>query len=99
MESLKKRSTKKKIYKHSLSESQIQSKYIKHLKTLHTDAFIVKLSDKWVSGLPDLLMVVGGKAYFYEIKSKNGVVSKIQEQTMIALQKSGAIVNIVRGGE
>ena len=90
-------STKKKIYKHSLTESQIQSKFIKELRTKCPDGFIVKLSDKWVSGLPDVLMVRNGHAIFYEIKSKKGVVSQIQTETMKAIERAGGLVNIVRG--
>lgn len=90
------RSTKKKIYKHSLSESQIQSRFIKLLKNTHPDAWVVKLSDKWVSGIPDVLMVKDGVANFYEIKSDRGEVSKIQKETHKQLKEAGASVFIVR---
>lgn len=86
----------KKIYKHIQSESQIQTKFIKQLKKSCPDAFIVKLSDKWVSGLPDVLMVRFGRAIFYEIKSKGGVVSKIQTETMKAIEKAGGLTQIIR---
>jgi len=90
---------KKKIYKHSLSESQIQTKFIKGLKSRNPDAFIVKLSDKWVSGIPDVLMIKNAKAFFYEIKSESGIVSKIQNQTHEAIQKAGGFIQIIKGGD
>lgn len=57
---------------------------------------MVKLSDKWVSGLPDVLMVRDGIANFYEIKSDRGEVSPIQKETHKQLKKAGAGVFIVR---
>jgi len=59
----------------------------------------VKLSDKWVSGLPDVLMIDGGRAYFYEVKSDRGVVSRIQKVVHKELRRAGAYVEIWRGGE
>ena len=90
-------STKKKIYKHTVSESSIQSRLIKELKRNNPDAFIVKLSDKWFSGLPDVMMIHSGKAYFFEVKSEKGVVSEIQRRIHHELQEAGAYVEIVRG--
>lgn len=88
---------KKKIYKHSASESSIQSRFLKNLKKNNPMAFVVKLSDKWVSGLPDCLMILNGKAEFFELKTGKGVVSEIQKQTHEALRRAGASVTIVRG--
>jgi len=93
----KKLSTKKKVYKNSLSESQIQDRLIKKLRRTNVKVFIVKLSDKWVSGLPDVMMVLNGQAYFYEVKSVKGVVSKIQEVVHRELREAGALVEVVRG--
>jgi len=42
-------------------------------------------------------MVLDGRAYFYELKTEKGIVSKIQELTHIQLRKAGASVTIVRG--
>lgn len=89
---------KKKIYRHCASESSIQRRFIAKLKRKNPAAFVVKLSDRWVSGLPDVMMILDGRAYFYELKSQNGVVSQIQEQTHRALIEAGADVSIVRGG-
>ena len=97
MSQSKKLSTKKKIYKHSLSESQIQSKLINYLRIKYPDAFIVKLSDKWQSGLPDLLMILKGTAYFYEVKSEKGKPTPIQLETHKALRLAGAMVSISYG--
>lgn len=89
--------TKKKIYKHSLTESEIQSKLINYLRIKYPNAFIVKLSDKWQSGLPDILMILQGYAYFYEVKTEKGKPTLIQLETHKALRKAGAVVSISYG--
>ncbi len=99
MTTLRQPSTKKKVYRHSVSESSIQKKFIAELKRNNPTAFIVKLSDKWVSGLPDVMMILDGHAYFFELKTAKGVVTEIQKQTHQALLRAGADVAIVRGGE
>jgi hypothetical protein len=88
----------KKVYRHSASELSIQKKFLKKMKSDFPKAFVVKLSDKWYSGIPDVLVIQGGLAYFYEIKAKGGVVSPIQEKTHEALRRAGASVFIVKGG-
>jgi len=62
-------------------------------------AFIVKLSDKWYSGLPDVMMINDGHSFFFELKAHKGIVTEIQKQTHQALLRAGADVAIVRGGE
>jgi len=57
------------------------------------------LSDRFVSGLPDVLMVLEGHAYFFELKTDKGVVTEIQKQTHGQLLKAGASVKVVRGCE
>ena len=89
--------TKKKVYKHLPRESSIQNKFIKLLKREGENDFIVKLSDKWYSGLPDVMVISDGKVHFYEIKARGGVVSPIQEKTHEELRRAGATVTIVRG--
>jgi len=57
----------------------------------------VKLSDKWVSGMPDVLMVLEGRTYFFELKTQKGFVSEIQRITHEALVRAGASVQVVKG--
>jgi len=51
-----------------------------------------------VSGLPDVLMILEGHAYFFELKTSKGLVSEIQKQTHQALVKAGADVAVVQNG-
>ena len=88
---------RKKIYKHYASESQIQSKLINKLKKQFPSAFIVKLSDVWLSGLPDVLMINDGSIEFFEVKTSIGKVTPIQMKTHEAIRGAGALVTIWRG--
>jgi hypothetical protein len=44
-----------------------------------------------VSGVPDIVAVKDGRAYFLEIKAEGGRLSPAQEQTLIALRAAGAL--------
>lgn len=80
-----------------MSESAIQSKILKHLKFTYPNAYIVKLSDKWYSGIPDIMMVYDSVVYFFEVKTKTGKASKLQLHVIGKLLKAGAQAGIVRG--
>lgn len=68
-----------------------------NLKKEMPNSFVMKISDKWYSGMPDVMQICDGQVFFYELKSKNGVVSEIQKQTHNELRRAGAYVDIVRG--
>lgn len=76
-----------------MTESQIQRKILTYLKN---KGFAVKLSDRWQSGLPDILFIRDGVTYFFEVKTPKGVVSEIQKYTMKKLNEAGAIALVVR---
>lgn len=80
-----------------MSESQIQTKLINYLKKKYPDAFVIKLSDKWYSGIPDVMMIEKGFAYFYEVKSAKGKPTPIQLETHKALRRAGSMVSISYG--
>lgn len=47
-------------------------------------------------GMPDMLFIHNGQAYFFEIKAAKGRVSRIQRHVIDKLRTSGAIVGVVR---
>ena len=78
-----------------MNESAIQSKILKYLRATYKDAYIVKISDRWISGIPDILMV-NQKTYFFEVKTKFGKTTRLQNFTLGRLTKAGAIASVVR---
>lgn len=51
---------------------------MKYLRENYKGALVVKLSDRWVSGLPDVMFIHNEKIKFFELKSERGELSKIQ---------------------
>jgi len=79
-----------------MRESEIQTQILKYLKKSYPKAYIVKLSDKWVSGLPDIMMISDSIAFFFEVKVPKGRPTKIQLYTIKKLLKAGAQASVVR---
>jgi hypothetical protein len=50
-----------------------------------------------VAGVPDVCAIKDGRAYFLELKSEGGKVTKRQEQTLIALREAGAMATHAHG--
>ena len=77
-----------------MRESVFQTKFLRILKLEFPDAFIVKISDKFVSGLPDVMMINKSIAYFFELKTKSKL-SKLQTYTLKRLNMAGATAKVI----
>ena len=77
-----------------MRELDIQKKILTYLRHAYPEAVTVKLSDRWVSGLPDIMFIRNGKIYFFEVKTKTGKVSNIQRYFLDKLKanKTPAVV-------
>lgn len=77
-------------------EKDIQRSIIKWLKT-RPDSFTVKLAAGPYStpGLPDIMHIERGTAFFFEVKRPGGKVTALQEETMARLNSAGAHVCVV----
>lgn len=51
------------------------------------------------AGIPDLLAVKDGRAYFFEVKTATGRLSPLQEHTLDKLRQFGAVAEMVRSVE
>lgn len=49
------------------------------------------------AGIPDLMLVHGGKLYALELKAERGVISKNQQAMLSALSTAGAVVAVAFG--
>lgn len=78
------------------SEKSIKTSVLKRLKREFPDAFILKISDFYTSGLPDILMVDFGFYIFIELKTVKGKLSTIQTKIHDRLRRAGAIVIVSR---
>lgn len=49
-----------------------------------------------LQGIPDLALVVKGRAYYFEVKASKGRLSEYQEAAIEGLRRAGARVAVVR---
>lgn len=73
-------------------ETILTRKIKKHIKETHPDAYIIKLSDRFTSGIPDLYVAFnGGKSMWLEVKTSTGKIDPMQEHTIAQLNKRGIV--------
>lgn len=63
------------------------------------DLWVVKISDRWISGIPDLIVCNKGRFMAFELKTQKGVVSRIQKVTIDRINKAGGFAKVVRSLE
>lgn len=79
-----------------MSESKLQSRVLAKIKKQYPLAVVFKLSDRWLSGLPDLLIIINGQVLFVELKTDTGVLSKIQLYTINRINNAGGRALVCR---
>lgn len=77
-------------------ESALKRKVLSYLKQRYPDAYIVKVSDRWVAGIPDIFMCLRGHFVALELKAPKGVVAKIQQATLDKIDQAGGTALVVR---
>jgi hypothetical protein len=79
-----------------MTEQQIQTKKIKELEAL--GYYVIKLIKTNKNGIPDILAIHPTNGVeFYEIKTKKGKVSKLQEYRLKELRNYGVTAEVFRG--
>jgi Holliday junction resolvase len=79
-----------------MTEQQIQSKRIKQLEA--EGYYVLKLVKTNKNGIPDVIAIPPGSAViFSEIKTKTGVLSKLQEYRLKELDAFGFNTEVYRG--
>jgi len=70
-------------------ESTIQTSILKYLKGFPHPRFVWKVSDRFRSGIPDILFIYKGKVIFIEVKQPGKEPTPIQSNTIDTLNKCG----------
>jgi Holliday junction resolvase len=83
----------------AMKESALKRKVMKLLREKYLDAWFYAPSDKFYSGIPDIIGCKNGKFFAIELKNKKGVVSKIQQYTLGQIIKAGGQSTIARSIE
>lgn len=67
------------------NERALVDKMLKWLKSI--GAYTIKTSDKFTSGIPDLIICYEGRTIFVEVKTYKGKVSEIQKYTISQIRE------------
>lgn len=81
-----------------MKESYYQAKILHWLKSTYPAAFVWKVAAGPYSqgGVPDICMVLGGHAFFFEVKRPGvGRISKLQELTIEKINAAGGTAAVV----
>ena len=79
-----------------MTESQLKNAALKHIRQAYPKAYAWHPSDRWISGIPDLIICLDGKFIAIELKFGNGKVSKIQKYVLNKIQDAGGRVAVCR---
>jgi Holliday junction resolvase len=77
-----------------MSEAKFQAKLIKQLEVFGW--YVIKLITTNKNGIPDLLCLKEGKCMFIEVKTDEGVLSKLQEFRINEIKKIGVDCQVVK---
>ena len=78
-------------------ESAIQSKLIKQYEK--EGYYVIKLIQTNKNGIPDLILLKDGKAFFIEVKTEKGKVSELQKFRHEELKKYGFTTQILTNAD
>jgi len=82
----------------AMTEGQVQKKRIAELEA--DGYYVIKLMKTNKNGIPDILAIKpGADVIFSEVKTKKGVVSKLQEFRIKELQGYGFKAEVYREGQ
>ena len=79
-----------------VEETKLKNKIMRAIRQRYPYAWIWKISDRFRSGVPDLLVIYRGYNIFIEIKTPKGRISAIQRHTMQEMQAAGGRVFVAR---
>lgn len=79
-----------------LSESQVQTKILKYLKSLD-NVWVVKTITCNINGVPDILVCYRGRFVAFEVKRESGgVVAPLQKVQIQRINDAGGVAHVVR---
>lgn len=79
-----------------MSEQTLKANVMRMLKKEYPLAWVWKISDKFYSGIPDLLILISGRALFIELKTLEGETTKLQDHTIAEIRKRGIEAHVAR---
>lgn len=74
-----------------MNETRLKNNIVKSIKRKYPPSkiWVYKSSDRFTSGIPDLIICLEGKFVALEVKTSDGELSPIQKYTIDSINKSG----------
>lgn len=79
-----------------LSETRLKEKVLAMLKREFPDAWVYKTSDRWKSGIPDILVCKEGRFFAAELKVGNNKATRLQLYVLKQIRRAGGRVAVCR---
>ena len=79
-----------------LSETRLKEKVLAMLKKEFRDAWVYKTSDRWKSGIPDILVCKEGRFFAVELKVGNNKATRLQLYVLKQIKRAGGRVAVCR---
>ena len=79
-----------------LSETRLKEKVLAMLKKEFRGAWIYKTSDRWKSGIPDILVCKEGRFFAVELKVGNNKATRLQLYVLKQIKRAGGRVAVCR---
>ena len=77
-----------------MTETQLKIKVLDVLRRKYPNGFFYKTSDKFVSGVPDILGWIPGKSLAFELKVGRNKATPIQLYTLRKMQEAGVVTGV-----
>ena len=72
-----------------MQEKTLQNYFIRWLRKTHPNVFYYKTNDRFVAGLPDVVLCVNGRFLGIEFKSSRGRLTRLQALISVNIMGSG----------
>lgn len=79
-----------------MNETQLKNKVIRLLKSKYPDMWFYKSSDRFTSGIPDILCCFMGHFIAIELKTPAGRITPLQSHTLEKICDAGGISKVCR---
>lgn len=82
-----------------MNEIQLTQRIRQMVKREFPWVYVQRVSDKFISGVPDLRLIAHGMSADLEVKTATGKTTRIQNWTMDKIREAGGAVGVVRSVE
>lgn len=79
-----------------MTETQFKQNVIQMIRKEYPEIWFRKISDRFQSGIPDILGCCNGRFFAIELKSQSGKADKLQLHILSEILKSGGYASVCR---